>query len=158
MSHSNRTVDSAEAHSVSFTDSERTVTATKLVSMGELLLLEHAGEQIRLDAMLLEGLSWQQDAASLAEFVRDTAAVLEDPASSYDAGPMEPIDSFTISNEYATITLGITDTGPVDALQIRSEKGASVFGPGTLSALTTVASTRDLSEWFQTPIGPEQPL
>lgn len=158
MSPPKRTAEPAEVHSVSFTDGERTVTATKLVSMGELLLLECENDQIRLDAMLLEGLSWQQDATSLAEFVRDPAAVLDDPASSYDARPVEPTDSFTISNEYATITLGVVDTGPMAALQIRSEKGVSVFGPGTLAALTTIASTRDLSTWFRTPIGPEQPL
>ena len=158
MSPPEHTADSTEVHSVSFTDGEQTVTATKLVSMGELLLLECEGDQIRLDAMLLEGLSWQQDAVSLAEFVRDPAPVLEDSASSYDARPAEPTDPFTISNEYATVTLGVVDTELTDALQIRSEKGISVFGPGTVSALTTVASTHELSKWFRTPIGPEQPL
>jgi len=145
-------------HSVEFTDGEQTVTATKLVSMGELLLLERDGEQLRLDAMLLEGLSWQQDASDVAEFVSARVDVLEDPASSYDNEPTEPTDTFTISNEYTTVELGSVETGPTNALQIKSDKGVSVLGPSTLGALTTIDGTLEFSRWFRTPIGPEQPL
>lgn len=158
MSAPNRATGPAEVYSVAFTDGDRTVTATKLVSMGELLLLEREGAQLRLDAMLLEGLSWQQDASSLAEFVSDPDAVLADPASSYDTQRTDAADPFTIANEYATVSLGTVDAGATSALQVASEKGVSVLGPKTLGALTTIESTLALSRWFRTPIGPEQPL
>lgn len=145
-------------HSIEFSDDNQSVTATKLVSMGELVLLERGDDQLRLDAMLLEGLSWQQDATELAEFVRDSEAVLGDPASSYDNRAVEASELFRISNEYTTVTLGTVDAGLTKALQIKSEKGISTLGIGTLGALTTIESTLHLSRWFQTPIGPEQPL
>jgi len=147
-----------EIHSIEFTDDGQTVTVTKLVSMGELLLLERGDDQLRLDAMLLEGLSWQQDATELAEFVHDSSEVLGDRTSSYDNQPVEASELFKISNEYTTVTLGTVDAGLTKALQIKSEKGISMLGIRTLGALTTIESTLELSRWFQTPIGPEQPL
>jgi hypothetical protein len=144
--------------SIEFTDSERPVTAAKLVSMGELLLLERGTDQLRLDAMLLEGMSWQRDGTDLAEVVAEPDAVLDDPASSYDGQPVETSGGFTIANEYTTVEVGKVETGGADALRVSSEKGVSALGPATLGALTTLEDTVELSEWFRTPIGPEQPL
>ena len=147
-----------EVHSVSFTDGAEAVTVRKLVSMGELLVIERGGDQLRLDAMLLEGLSWQRDASDLADAVSDPEAVLSDPVSSYDNRSMDATDTFGVSNEYTTVTLGIVEPAGTEALQVRSEKGVSILGPETLGALTTIDSTLALSKWFQTPVGPEQPL
>lgn len=147
-----------EVRSVSFTDGGDPVTARKLVSMGELLVLERGEDQLRLDAMLLEGLSWQRDASDLADAVTDSEAVRSDPVSSYDNRSLDATDSFGVSNEYTTVTLEVVAPEGTDALQVRSEKGVSVLGPETLGALTTIDSTLALSTWFQTPIGPEQPL
>lgn len=152
------TTGSARVHAIPLGDGDRTVTATKLVSMGELLLLEHGEEQLRLDAMLLEGVSWQEDASDLAEFVEEPGPVLADEASSYDGQPVEPVEGFTVANEYTTVQVGTVGTGDTDALQVASEKGVSVLGLPTLAALTTVDDTTALSRWFRTPIGPEQPL
>lgn len=158
MSSPKHTSGADRVASVTFSDGEQTVTATKLVSMGELLLLERGDEQLRLDAMLLEGVSWQGDASELAEFVRTPDDVLGDSASSYDNELTEATEQFTIANEYTTVELGIVDTGPTPALQIKSDKGVTVLGPQTLGALTTVESTLAFSRWFRTPIGPEDPL
>jgi hypothetical protein len=154
-----RHLDGGErVESITVTDGEHPVTAVKLVSLGELLLLEGETDQVRLDAMLLEGLSWQRDGADLAELVADPDVVLDDPGSSYDGGPAETAEAFTIANEYTTVEVGVVETGGADALQISSEKGVSVLGPATLGALTTIEDTVALSRWFRTPIGPEQPL
>jgi hypothetical protein len=143
---------------MAFTDEEPPIRAAKLVSMGELLLLERGGDQVRLDAMLLEGTSWQRDATDLARVVADPDAVLDDPASSYDGQPVETSEAFTVANEYTTVEVGTVEVDGTDALQVSSEKGVSVLGPATLGALTTIEDTVALSEWFRTPIGPEQPL
>lgn len=149
---------SERVHSITLGDGSSTVTATKLVSMGELLLLEHGEQQLRLDAMLLEGVSWQEDASDLAEFVEESDVVLADGTSSYDGRPVEPAEGFTVANEYTTVQVGTVETGGTEALQVASEKGVSVLGLPTLAALTTVDDTTALSRWFRTPIGPEQPL
>ena len=126
--------------------------------MGELLVVECEGRELKLDAMLLEGLSWQQDPSGLAEFVPTAEDVLEDSTSSYANEVVEQSDSFTISNEYTTVELGTVETGEAMELQLRSDKGASVLGLQTLAALTEIENTRRFSQWFRTPIGPEQPL
>ncbi|WP_159898584.1 hypothetical protein [Salinirussus salinus] len=152
------TPGSARVHAIALGDGSRTVIATKLVSMGELLLLEHGEDQLRLDAMLLEGVSWQEDASDLAEFVEEPGPVLADEASSYRGRPVEPAEGFTVANEYTTVQVGTVGTGDTEAFQIASEKGVSVLGLPTLAALTTVDDTAALSRWFRTPTGPEQPL
>jgi hypothetical protein len=149
---------SKRVRTVELTDGDRTVAATKLVSMGELLVIEHGEDRLKLDAMLLEGLSWQQGAGDLAEFVADPEAVLDDPASAYDGRPVEATDRFTVANEYTTVEVGRVEAGGADALQLASEKGVTVLGLPTLVALTTVESTLGFSRWCRTPIGPEQPL
>ena len=126
--------------------------------MGELLLVEYDGQTLRLDAMLLEGISWQQDADGIAEFVRTPRDVLDDPASSYENELRQVSEEFTIANEYTTVRVGTGDHAGENALQIRSEKGISVLGAQTLAAMTEGENTRRFSEWFRTPIGPEQPL
>lgn len=146
------------SQSVTLGSGEEAVTATKLVSMGELLLLEHGENQLRLDAMLLEGVSWQQDASDLAELVDEPDAVLSDGASSYRAQSGEPAERLTVANEYTTVEVGKVTTEAGDALHVASEKGVSVLGLPTLGALTTIEDTTPLSRWFRTPIGPEQPL
>lgn len=146
------------SQSVTLGSGEEAVTATKLVSMGELLLLEHGENQLRLDAMLLEGVSWQQDASDLAELVDEPDAVLSDGASSYRAQSGESAERFTVANEYTTVEVGKMRTEAGDALHVASEKGVSVLGLPTLGALTTIEDTTPLSRWFRTPIGPEQPL
>lgn len=155
---SRHTPGSDRVHAMALGDGSRMVTAAKLVSMGELLLLEHGEDQLRLDAMLLEGVSWQEDASDLAEFVEESGPVLADDVSIYDGQPVEPTEEFTVANEYTTVRVGTVGTGDTEALQIASEKGVSVLGPQTLRALTTVDDTGTLSRWFRTPIGPEQPL
>jgi hypothetical protein len=150
--------ESDRVRSVELTDGERTVTVTKLVSMGELLLVECEGQKLRLDAMLLEGISWQQDADGIAEFVQTPRDVLDDPVSSYENELREVSEEFTIANEYTTVRVGTGGKAGVNGLQIRSEKGVSVLGVQTLAAMTASENTRRFSEWFQTPIGPEQPL
>lgn len=147
-----------EARTVEVADGDRTVTVTKLVSMGELLLVERGTDRIRLDAMLLEALSWQGDASGLAEFVATPEVVLGDTASSYDNPLPDLADPFAVSNEYATITLGVVDAGEGNGLLLKSGRGASILGPATIGALTTIGSTRELSRWFRTPIGPEEDL
>lgn len=158
MSNANIPNRATEVRTIELADGDRTVTATKLVSMGELLLLECGSDQLRLDAMLLEGISWQQDADDLAGFVDTPDVVLEDAASSYDNPLPDLDDSFRVSNEYTTVEVGAVDTGTGEALLFKSERGASILGPSTLGALTTIDSTRKLSKWFRTPIGPEEDL
>jgi hypothetical protein len=158
MSNANSPSQATEVRTVEFPDGDQTVTVTKLVSMGELLLVERGTDQLRLDAMLLEAISWQQDASGLAEFVATPDVVLGDTASSYDNPLPNLADPFAVSNEYTTIKLGVVDTGKVDGLLLKSERGASILGPATLGALTTIDSTRELSQWFRTPIGPEADL
>lgn len=145
-------------HTLELAGGDQPLTATKLVSMGELLLLERGPNQLRLDAMLLEGLSWQADAATLAEFVPTPELVVDDPDSAYGASPTEAADGFTVANEYTTVEVGRVDTGTGAALQIASGKGVAVLGAPTLDALLAVEDTGTFSRWFHTPIGPEPPL
>lgn len=150
------TPGSDPAHSIILGDRDPEVVATKLVSMGELLLLEAGGDRLKLDAMLLEGVSWQRDAGDLTSVVDTPGQVRDDPVNSFDGDPVETAEQFTVANEYTTVEVGAAEAA--DALQVSSQKGVSVLGPQTLRALTTIDDTGMLSRWFRTPIGPEQPL
>ena len=149
---------SSRVQAIPVGDQDRTVVAAKLVSMGELLSLEAGEKRVKLDAMLLEGVSWQQDASDLASFVDTPERVLEDPVTSYDGRSAETTEAFTVANEYTTVDVGRVEADAGEALQVSSEKGVSVLGPQTLEALVTIDDTGALSRWFRTPVGPEQPL
>jgi hypothetical protein len=140
-------------------DGDRTVTVRKLVSKGERLEIAADEHGIKLDAILLEGLSWQRDLEAIDDLVGGwafatdpVAAAADEDATIESAG-----EEISISSEYSHVLVRDVRTPDGPGLEITTpNRGtALVLGVQSLSALAAVEDTYVFSVWFETPFGPE---
>jgi hypothetical protein len=142
---------------------EGVVTVRKLVSKGERLEIDRGDTSVKLDALLLEGLTWQEDGAAVDTLLDAEAAVAGDPVEFTAGGrdgaeAFEPTDdAISVSNEYANVFVREVSTAAGDAIGVTTPgRGTAVtLGPQSLRALAGVDDTSVFSVWFKTPFGPE---
>lgn len=144
-------------------DGDGTVTVRKLVSKGERLEIDRGATSVKLDALLLEGLTWQEDGAAVDALLDAETAVAADPVG-FAPGQTDSADAFesserdiSVSNEYANVLIREVSTDGGDALEVTTPgRGTSVtLGCQSLRALAGVDDTGVFSVWFKTPFGPE---
>ncbi|WP_299263379.1 hypothetical protein [Halorientalis sp.] len=155
MSRQFSSVHRPEDANLTVADEHGTVQIQKLVSQGERLEITNGHDEIKLDSLLLEGLSWQRERGVLAEVVADLDE--SDPVPLTGGAPDGSVPEISISNEYSHTTVRKIHTEAGEAIQIETPaRGTRInLGVRSLRALTTVADTYVFSEWFQTPFGPE---
>lgn len=138
------------------TDGDTVVTAQKLFTrMGERLDLvaESLGTSVRIDAITLESVSWQ-DARELSDIAAEVdRSDTVPPAVDERDEREEPV---TVSSEFAMARLRRVTDGNAEQLEIESPKlGYSIrLGPRELEWLT-MQDHETFSEWLETPFGPE---
>ncbi|WP_318571137.1 hypothetical protein [Salinigranum marinum] len=145
------------------TDGDATVTVRKLVSKGERLAIDSGDARVSLDALLLEGLSWQRDRAAVDDLLGSDTAVATDPAATADGDTEQPVvtaeadGALSVSSEYSHVFVRDVTTPAGDALAITTPgRGTSItLGVQSLRVLARVEDTYVFSVWFQTPFGPE---
>ncbi|ATW89354.1 hypothetical protein halTADL_2627 [Halohasta litchfieldiae] len=144
------------------TDGENAVTITKRVSKGERLEIDTGDTSVKLDALLLEGLSWQPDRAAVDELLEAETAITTDPAATTDEGDntmtaAEVAAPISISSEYSHVLVGDITTSDGDALVVTTPgRGSTItLGVQSLRELAAVEDTYVFSIWFETPFGPE---
>lgn len=135
----------------------RTVTVNKRFSKGERVELVHDDEQVKLDALLLESLSWQRERGVLDDLLDGDTAVANDPVPTSGGEQIVDVDPISISNEYSHTTVSKVETRAGEALRIDTPgRGTAInLGVETLATLTQVEDTFAFSVWFETPFGPE---
>jgi len=140
-------------------DGDRTVTVRKLVSKGERLGIEAGDEGVKLDAILLEGLSWQRDLEAIDDLLGGSAFAADPVATA--AGEDAEIESageeISISSEYSHVLVRDVRTPKGPGLEITTpNRGTALtLGVQSLAALAAVEDTYVFSTWFRTPFGPE---
>ena len=160
-------------------DDEGVVTVRKLVSKGERLAIASDGDNIKLDSLLLEGLTWQPDREALYDLldgdgdvsVGEPADDRESPAeptgerespaepegtdaSGTDAEDANGTDAeISVSNEYSHVTARAVETARGEALSLEAPgRGTAItLDAGTLRDLAAVEDTYLFSVWFETP-------
>ncbi len=145
-------------HEIELSDDTGTVWIRKHISKrGERAEIATDSDRIRLDALILESLSWQRSLEELAALLEDGAAVRADRTPITGGDPIPDSDPFTVSNEYAQATLTHVQTTVDEGLQVSvSARGSkTTLGVGTLRALAAHTDTGIFSEFFKTPVGPE---
>lgn len=155
--------ETRETDRLELRDSDGTLAIRKLVSKGERLEIDREDTSVKLDALLLEGLTWQENGASVDALLDGETAVAADPVG-FNPGaagqtePFEPTDAaISISNEYASVFARAVSTEAGEALEVTTPgRGTSVtLGCQSLRALAGVDDTDVFSVWFKTPFGPE---
>lgn len=138
------------------TDGDAVVRAQKVFTrMGERLELaaESLGTSVRLDAIMLESVTWQDpdELADLAAEVDRSDAV--SPTLRDDEEREEPI---SVSSEFAHAKLTVVENDGMEKLEIEAPKlGYDIrLGTRELEWLTLQDHER-FSEWLETPFGPE---
>lgn len=141
--------DTSTADTYELSDGTRSVVLEKLrTPNGERLVIESAGESVRLDAVALESLTWQDD-----EFFADLTGHPHE--KSVDAtGDAEP--AMQIGNEYTTIRIRVHETGGGPVITLRSPK-LEYQCRLSVAELAAVAgkSLGFFSDLLETPLGPE---
>lgn len=166
MSEDNHTIgETRETERYRLTDGDATVTIRKLVSNGERLEIDADSTSIKLDALLLEGLSWQTNRAAVDELLEGETSIESDPAAdaidASDAAELtaagEESSTTTISSEYSHVAVRPVETPEGDALVITAPgRGSTItLGVQSLREIASVDDTYVFSVWFQTPFGPE---
>lgn len=124
---------------------------------GERAEIAAGDDSVRLDALILESISWQRSRANLAAVVADSGAVEGDEVPLTGGDPVPASDSIRITNEYAQVELRHVHTAAGEALQVSApaRESETNLGPPTLRALATIADTFAFSPFFETPVGPE---
>lgn len=136
---------------------------------GERLELEAPalGQQIRLDAMELEALSWQKHAAFVTFLERgyeieipDRDARIDAIRGSGEADPdTDPVDAdepITVTNEFAEAHVQKVETTDGERLEIRAPKlGYQIRLTAAAVESVTVQSTETFTEFLETPFGPD---
>ncbi len=112
---------------------------------------------IRVDALILESLSWQRSREDLAAVLDDGALVRTDETPLSGGDPIEDSPTIQISNEYTQVILEHVRTATGQALQVRTPTRVSEtnFGVSSLRALASHDDTFAFSTFFETPVGPE---
>jgi hypothetical protein len=147
---------------IQLADSEGTVTVRKLVSKGARLEIDRGDASVKLDALLLEGLAWQDHGGAVDDVLESEGAVATDPVAftaeqAVDDLPEQPVDAISISNEYAQVYVRSVATAGGDAVEVTTPgRGTAVtLGLQSLRALAGVTDTDVFSIWFKKPFGPE---
>ena len=141
-------------------DGDETVTVRKRVSKGERLEIDSGEESVKLDALLLEGLSWKRDLSAIDDCLGGDA-VATDPvatvAGDEGVGIAEASEEISISSEYSHVIVRDVQTPPGPGLDVTTpNRGTSLrLGVQSLLALAAVEDTYVFSTWFETPFGPE---
>ncbi|WP_246985337.1 hypothetical protein [Halorientalis marina] len=141
------------------TADDGTVTVRKLVSKGERLGIDTGEHGIKLDALLLEALSWQRDLEAIDDLLGGWAFATDPVAAA--AGEDAEIESageeISISSEYSHVLVRDVQTpnGPGLEMTTPNRGTALTLGVQALSALAAVEDTYVFSVWFETPFGPE---
>lgn len=143
----------ADRVSLRISDANGAVTVRKVFTRtGERLeLIAHSLDQsIRLDAIALESLAWQ-DPAELREWA--TAVDRSEATEHAQSVAQEDDRVITVSNEYALARVKRVSSGK--QLEVTAPKlGYSVeLGPMELAWVTTQDHQR-FTEWLETPFGP----
>lgn len=147
------------ADRIDVTDADGTVAVRKVVSKGERLAIEDDDTGVKLDALLLEGLSWQSGPAAVHELLDAPATATGEPVGP-PASPERSADEgveLTISNEYAHVRVRPVTTEDGDAVEILTpgRNTGITLGAPSLRVLAAVEDTFVFSAWFETPFGPE---
>jgi hypothetical protein len=142
------------------TGGETTVTIRKLVSKGERLQIEAGEHSVKLDAILLEALSWQRDLAAVDELLGGEAFQSDSVASIAGDDSVEIEDGgeeVSVSSEYSHVLVRDVETPSGPGVEITTpNRGTSLtLGGQSLAALAAVEDTYVFSPWFETPFGPE---
>lgn len=139
-------------------DDDGTVTVGKFrTKRGERAEITTGSERIRLDALILESISWQRSREALAARIQDGNPVRTDPTPLAGGEPIPDSSAFEITNEYAQVELCHVRTDAGEALRIRTPARGSEtnLGAGSLRALACHDDTFAFSAFFETPVGPE---
>lgn len=137
-------------------DGDAVVTAEKVFTrMGERLDLvaESLGTSVRLDAIMLESVSWQ-DARELSDLAAEVDRSDAVPPAADDREERD--EPLTVSSEFAMARVRkVTDDGE-ERLEIEAPKlGYDIrLGPRELEWLA-LQDHETFSEWLETPFGPE---
>lgn len=140
------------------TDESGRVTVGKFrTKRGERAEIATERDRIRLDALILESFSWQRARDDLAAQVEGGDLVRSDPTPLTGGEPIPDSPAFQITNEYAQVELCHVRTDVGEALRIRTPARGSEMnlGTGSLRALAGHDDTFAFSEFFKTPVGPE---
>lgn len=139
-------------------DDDGQVWVRKLVSKrGERAEITTGDDRITLDAMILESLSWQRSLEDLAALLDDGTPVTADQTPITGGDPVPDSEALQISNEYAQATLTHVRTDAGDGIRVATPARGSetTLGVPTLRAIAAHADTFAFSEFFKTPVGPE---
>jgi len=138
-------------------DPDGTVTVRKRVSKGERLVIDSGEETLKLDSLLLEGLSWQRKIGKLSELIEGGWAVEDDPVPLTGGEIDGSAGEISISNEYSHTTVRKVETDAGEAVRIHTPaRGTAInLGAQSLRALAGVSDTFTFSVWFKKPFGPE---
>lgn len=138
-------------------DEDHEVVVRKLFSKGERLEIARDDASIKLDALLLESLSWQRERGVLDELVDGETEIASDPVPAVGGSDVDGLEPISISNEYSHTTVSKVSTEEGAALRIETPgRGTAInLGDTTLAALAEVDDTFVFSAWFRTPFGPE---
>ena len=146
-----------ESHEIRIHDGEGEVVVRKLVSNGERLQIESGEDSVKLDALLLEGLSWQRDRGAIDDLLGSDVAFASDPVAEASHEYDEKTPTISIASEYAHAEVRAVTTPAGRGIEVTTPgRGTSVvLGSQSLRALATVEDTYVFSVWFETPFGPE---
>jgi hypothetical protein len=142
-------------------DEDGSVTVRKLVSKGERLEIDAGDASVKLDALLLEGLSWQRDPGAVEELLDAGTALSADPVATTATEAPAAVEAtgaaVTVSSEYSHVLVRSVTTPDGDGLEITTPgRGTTItLGTQSLRALAAVEDTYVFSVWFRTPFGPE---
>lgn len=158
MSDERPTTDTRTIPQFRVTGADGSVTVRKFpTKRGERVEIEHGDDRIRLDALLLESISWQRSREDLAALLDDGSLLLDDPTPLSGGEPVEGSPVIAITNEYAQVELVHVRTDAGEALRIETPARGSEFllGVPGLRALAGHSDTFAFSTFFETPVGPE---
>lgn len=150
-----------ETHRIRLDGAEGAVAVTKLVSKGERLGIRDGDTGVKLDALLLEGLTWQRDRGTLDDLLGADGAVAGDPVAAATDGSAddtdESTDDISISNEYSHVLVRAVTTDAGAGIEVTTPgRGTAItLGVRSLRELAAVEDTYAFSDWFKTPFGPE---
>lgn len=144
-------------HAIEISHPDGRVTARKLVSQGERLQIKAGEAQIKLDALLLESISWQPDSQSIWRLLSAAGGAGNDSFSDGDGSWNVDGPEISISNEYSHVVVSKVKTAEREGLHIEAPaRGTSIdLGPESLEQIAGIEDTFVFSTWFETPFGPE---
>jgi len=138
-------------------DADGTVHVRKRVSKGERLEIDSGEDRVKLDSLLLEGISWQGEQEVLDEVMENSVATETVPTPPDEDDPAEDREEISISNEYShtVVRKHTTDAGEALCVEAPGRGTSTNLGARTLRKLAAVSDTYVFSGWFSTPFGPE---